>query len=124
MGYSEVAGNGSVHWKVDHEDGAGKIKGKKDKGRPKGDHEVSYDDCIMGRDPCSKGIGKNGEKREKKEDHFDVRLRFGSREEAERALRDARISQSGGDVFVYLTVDATRRAHPDDPPAAEVRVDW
>ena len=114
MGYGEVSGNQSVHWKICHDKGSKKVKvNHNNDSRPIGDDEVNIDKDLHGRDP-------------KQVDHFQVRLRFNSPEEATQAVQagTAKISSEGGSYYVTLSVPAYKRAHPDDPPPADVRIDW
>ena len=120
MGYGEVAGNGSVHWKFDHEDGPGKMKCKKDKKRPKGDHEINYEDVAFGRDPAPGGIGKQ------KKGYFDVRLRFDSKAEADKAFAEAVAQgrEENGHFFVHVDIRAAEPTSDPDKSPAEVKVEW
>jgi hypothetical protein len=123
MGYGEVVGNESVHWTVITEDELGRETGS-----------------VRGRDPIRfESIGsKKGTKRvaaAKKAPaksffstpNFQVRLMYGSKDEAQRAKESAEIVERDGAVFLVLRVPAVRRkkarVEPPTPPA-EVRVDW
>jgi hypothetical protein len=123
MGYGEMAGNGSVHWKFDHEDEKGEMSFRKEKGRPKGRHEMKFDGArVMGRDPAPNGIGKKANKK----GYFDVRLRFASRVDAERELKEAleQGKEDDGYFFVHVDVKAADPTNDPDKAPAEVRVDW
>lgn len=111
MGYGEVAGNGSVHWKFDHQAGSGKMKCKKARNRPKDDHEITYEDVAMGRDPATPG-------------RFAVELRFESRQDAEDAKARAYIEEESGKFILKLSVNAVKRDDPDKDQPAEIRVRW
>ena len=109
MGYGEYSGNASVHWLVVHHNGTA---------RP---------GAIRGRDPISfQDIGVDAG-RGLTPGKFRVRLRFGSRAEADQALSGASVSGGDGNYFVVLEVPAVNRpedkVEPADPPS-EVRVDW
>lgn len=124
MGNGEVVGNQSVHWKIDHEKGTKKPTVNTNRAdRPTGDDEVNADRQVMGRDPVDpKAIGK-GERK----GYFNVRLRFDSPAEANAELQKAArtIKEDGaGHWYVVLDVRAVIRAHADDKPPAEVRIDW
>ena len=119
MGYGEVTGNGSVHWKIDHERGPGKIKDKKDKNRPKKNDpaNVHLGDVVYGRDDVAATM-------------FVVTLRFGSAAAAANALQPAfdaaqkalGASQSGR-YEVTVEVPCGQRPNPDGEPA-DVSVKW
>ncbi len=123
MGNGEVVGNQSVHWKIDHDKGEKKLKVNPNRpDRPTGDDEVNVDKAAMGRDPipvATIGKGKNG--------YFNVRLRFDSidqaRTETEKALRALK-DDGKGNFYLQVDIRALNRAHPDDAPPAEVRIDW
>jgi hypothetical protein len=121
MGYGEVVGNASVHWTVVHEDDFGRETGS-----------------VRGRDPIRfESIGtKRGKRAGVKQapakslfskPSFRVRLRYGSKDEAQRAKVSAEIVERDGAVFLVLSVPAVKRrkerVEPPQPPA-EVRVDW
>jgi hypothetical protein len=123
MGYGEIVGNASVHWTVIHEDELGRETAS-----------------VRGRDPVR--FETIGSKRRNKraaakrsspakslfsKPNFQVRLKYGSREEAQRAKESAEIVEREGAVFLLLNVPAIKRGKDKvDPPSppAEVRVDW
>lgn len=122
MGYGEVIGNASVHWAVVYEDNAGNETGS-----------------ARGRDPKNFGdIGSRPPKRRLSaksapaktflpKPNFRVRLRYATREEAQRAKEAAEVVVIDGSVFLLVNVPAVRRKEEQvDPPTppAEVRVDW
>jgi hypothetical protein len=113
MGYGEVTGNGSVHWRIDHEQGDGDLVFRRHDGRPRRDHEVYWRrHQASGRDP-------------KDSDHFRVRVQFPDADEARAQLRELLDSlPPKGPVEFTIRVPAARKGDPDDPPGAEVRVEW
>jgi hypothetical protein len=122
MGYGEVVGNASVHWTMVHEDERGRETAS-----------------VRGRDPIRfDDIGaKGGKKRVAAKSapaktlfskpSFQVRLMYGSKDDAQRAKVSAEIVERDGAVFLVLRVPAVRRkeerVNPPQPPA-EIRVDW
>ena len=126
MGYGEFVGNESVHWTLAHEDARGtpqKLSPHEgQRSHPKTGHDVHVDDCCRGCDPCAlDDVGK----RKGHAGRYRVRMRFARREDAQAALAAAsRIGQEDGMYVVTLDVPVVRRAHADDPPPPEIRVDW
>lgn len=127
MGYGEVVGNQSVHWRMVHEDEAAARKTlntrPRTSARPRGDDEVNVDGTADGRDPVppqSVGAKKGHQGR------FRVRLRYRSMDEARAAGAWVAENVTAEDGMYVLTVDVPviSRRDAEDPPTAEVRIDW
>lgn len=135
MGFGEVVGNESVHWRQVHEDHApgGPKTRLKDPGKPVTgvenltvvDYEVRGVDTVPFND-----IGHGGPKKGHR-GKFRVRMRFATREAADTAfaaLTKAGPQQQGGLWELVIDVPAVHRQIGDvGPPAkpdAEVRIDW
>jgi hypothetical protein len=104
MGYSEVGGNGSVHWEVAH--------------------SAERSGVIRGRDPVS--LLTVGRKRGLKRGSYKVSLRYDTADAARRALENATIEKRNGKYFVtlYVPLVARTKPHYERNDSAEVRVDW
>lgn len=113
MGYGEVTGNGSVHWRIDHEEGDGDLRFQRHDGRPRRDNEVYWRRRqASGRDP-------------KNTDHFSIRLQFPDADLARTELQQALDSlPKDGPVEITIHVPSAQKGDPDIPPGAEVRVEW
>ena len=126
MGYGQYSGNQSVHWSVTHEDDKGKaVKLAARTGRsahPTKANDVNVDDGVRGRDPVSPvNVGR----RKGHSGHFRVRLRFERMKDArEAAAAMQNVLFEDGMYVLVLDVPVIERAAADDPPPAEVRVDW
>jgi hypothetical protein len=126
MGYGEFVGNESVHWTLAHEDDQGTtmaLTSKQGHGtHPKKGHDVHVERTCRGCDPLPlDNVGR----RKGHVGHYRVRLRFQRQEDATAALAAAqRVVAEDGMYVVVLDVPVVRRAHADDPPPPEVRVDW
>jgi hypothetical protein len=109
MGYGEYTGNQSVHWSVVHHNGTGRP------GAIRGRDPIAFED--IGRD-SARGLAPG---------KFRVRLRYGSFEEASKALASASVTERKGSYFLVFDVPVVNRSEdkvePADPPS-EVRVDW
>src|ERR1044071_8007748 len=104
MGYGEVIGNASVHWAVVYEDNAGNETGSAQGRDPK-----KFGD-IGTRPPQRPLLGKSAPaKTFLPKPNFRVRLRYGSREEAQRAKESAEIVEIDGNSFLLVNVPAVRR---------------
>lgn len=114
MGYGQFVGNGSVHWRVDHEAGRDMDMDASDDA-PTQYHRVHVKRRIQGSDPT-------------RGDAFSVTLRFDSREQAEQAFKDALAGLNGAkdpkNVYVTVQVPALRRPNATAAPDPEVRVRW
>lgn len=122
MGYGEIIGNASVHWAVVYEDNAGT-----ETGSARGRDPKKFAD-IGSRPPKRRLAGKSAPaKTYLPKPNFRVRLRYSSREDAQRAKESAEVVEIDGSFFLLVNVPAVRRKEeqvdPPDPPA-EVRVDW
>jgi hypothetical protein len=122
MGYGEVVGNASVHWAIVYEDGAGNETGSARGRDPKKFGEIGS------RPPKRRSASKNvPAKFFLPKPNFRVRLRYASREDAQRAKESAEVVEIDGSFFLLVNVPAVRRKEeqvdPPNPPA-EVRVDW
>ena len=109
MGEGQFTGNKSVHWSVVHH------------------NNTPRPGAIRGRDPISfENIG-NDSARGLRAGNFRVRLRYGSFEEATKALTSASVQQDGENYFLTFDVPAVNReenkVEPADP-TSEVKVDW
>jgi hypothetical protein len=126
MGFGMYIGNMSVHWAVVHEDGSGRAVQMASKqgqaAHPKRGHDVHVDKGARGIDPVE--IADAG--RDKGHPGcFRVRLRFNRVEEARAAAAAAQgVREEDGMFVLVLDVPVIKRKEADDPPAAEVRVDW
>jgi hypothetical protein len=122
MGYGEVVGNESVHWTVVHEDEIGR-----ETGSVRGRDPIRFDAIGAGRGKKRAAAKRAPAKSLFSKPSFQVRLMFGSKDEAQRAKTAAEIVERDGAVFLVLSVPAVRRkkARVDPPqPPAEIRVDW
>jgi len=115
-------GNQSVHWTVVHEDERGR--------------ETT---SIRARDPIpfediGSRLGKKGLAAKRApakslftKPNFRVRLRYATRDLAQRAKETAEIVERDGSIFLVFSVPAVNRKRekvdPPQPPA-EVRIDW
>jgi hypothetical protein len=123
MGYGEIVGNASVHWTVIHEDELGR-----ETASVRGRDPVRFD--SIGAKRRMKRVAAKGGSPSKSlfsKPNFQVRLKYGSKEEAQRAKESAQIVEREGAVFLVLNVPAIKRSKEKvDPPSppAEVRVDW
>ena len=122
MGYGEWVGNESVHWTVVHEDERGR--------------ETT---SIRARDPIpfediGARLGKKGLAAKRapakslfRKPNFRVRLRYATRDEAQRAKETVEMVERDGSFFLFFSVPAVNRKRekvdPPQPPA-EVRIDW
>jgi hypothetical protein len=126
MGYGEFVGNESVHWTMTHEDEEGTPVAMSSRQghdfHPNTGHDVHVEKMARGCDPCRlDDVGR----RKGHKGRYRVRLRFKRLEDAKAALAAARDVMSEDGVYVIvLDVPVIRRKHADDPPPAEVRVDW
>jgi hypothetical protein len=126
MGYGQFTGNQSVHWSVTHEDDKGLTVGltakAKTAGHPKKGHEVNVDKAASGRDPVSLAdVGK----RKGHRGRYRVRLRFEKAQDAREAAAAAQqVMFEDGMYVLVIDVPIIERDDPNDPPPAEVRVDW
>ena len=122
MGYGEVVGNASVHWIVVHED-----EGGKETASVHGRDPIRFDD-IGSKKGRKRAAAKSAPAKSLfSKPAFQVRLMYGSKDEAQRAKIAAEIVERDGAVFLVLRVPAVRRKEEQvDPPRppAEVRVDW
>ena len=124
MGYGEVSGNQSVHWKMVHEN---PVKVGKSTARAKAqqpnDSPGTLDDEIKGRDPIRYGdIGVKGGHKGK----FRVTLRFDTKAEAVAAATQVArtIKKVDDKFFLVIDVPVINRPNPDVDPPAEVQVEW
>ena len=126
MGYGEWLANESVHWTVVHEDDTGApvpLASRQGRGHhPKAGHDVHVDRTCRGCDPVKlTDVGQ----RKGHAGHYRVTLRFERREEAQQAAaRIQEVQARGGMYEIVLDVPVIARKHPDDAPAAEIRIDW
>ncbi len=122
MGYGEVSGNQSVHWKMVHENPVSRKSAARAKTRQSNDAPGAGDDVIRGRDPIPyEDIGvKGGHK-----GTFRVTLRFDTKTQAvAAALRLGKIKKVNEKYLLVVDVPAIRRPSPDVDPPAEVQVEW
>jgi hypothetical protein len=122
MGYGEIIGNASVHWAIVYEDNAGTETGSAQGRDPKKFTEIGT------KPPKRRSAGKNApSKTFLPKPNFRVRLRYSTREDAQRAKESAEVVEIDGSYFLLVNVPAVRRKEeqvdPPNPPA-EVRVDW
>ena len=123
MGYGEVSGNQSVHWKMVHENPvsrkpAGRAKTRQPTGAPE-----ALNDEIKGRDPIPyEDIGVKGGHKGK----FRVILRFDTKAQAmAAAIQIARTVKRVNEKYLLVVdVPAINRPSPDVDPPAEVQVEW
>jgi hypothetical protein len=126
MGYGEYSGNMSVHWSVTHEDAKGQevklVARQGQASHPKEAHDVHVDKGARGRDPVDPAeVGK----RKGHSGRFRVRLRFERMQDAREVAAAAQnVMFENGMYVLVLDVPVIARAAADDPPPAEVRVDW
>jgi hypothetical protein len=123
-GDTEVGGNGSVYWRARHF-GRGQSKRKlkcKPNGQQHKNDEIDVDnDEALGRDAdtdvtdIGDRLGQRGS--------FLVTLRYPTRADADAAISQAQISESGA-VLVKIKVPAISRSRPNDDPPFEVKVEW
>jgi hypothetical protein len=111
MGSGELTGNQSVHWRIDHQNGNKPKVNQGNPNRPKGDDEVNVDSIVQGRDP-------------KKATHVDVRMRFKDEAEWQTALTGVKQETIDDNWYVTIRVPLLTRKAPDDPPPADVRLEW
>jgi hypothetical protein len=128
MGYGEVGGNQSVHWRIVHEDsdGAPKRLNRHEKdGTPEPD-TIKFGHDVEGHDSIRyEQIGnKQTPFGDPRPQYFRVRLRYQSEAEAEAARQQARVVTVNGTAFLVLDVLAINRKNPKGDPPAEVRIDW
>ncbi len=122
MGYGEVVGNASVHWKVCHEDERGR-----ETTTVRARDPIDFED--IGAKSNKKGVAakRAAAKSLFSKPSFKVRLRYATKDEAQRAKDSAQIVQQGDSYFLLLAVPAVKRkadkVEPAQPPA-EVRIDW
>lgn len=122
MGYGEFVGNASVHWNVCHEDERGR-----ETTQVRARDPIDFED--IGAKSNKKGVAAKRAPAKSlfSKPSFRVRLRYGTRDEAERAKQTAQIVQQGDSYFLLVSVPAVKRkadkVEPAQPPA-EVRVDW
>jgi hypothetical protein len=126
MGLSEYAGNMSVHWRVVHEDDKGQpVKLSAKAGQqttPKKGHDVHVEKGARGRDPV---VVADVGRRKGHSGHFRVRLRFERMQDARQAAAAVQsVMFEDGMYVLVLDVPLIQRADADDPPPAEVRIDW
>jgi hypothetical protein len=126
MGYGEVIGNASVHWTIVHEDDAGApvaLASKRGHGRhPKTGHDVHVNTDCRGCDPLS--LDRVGE-RKGHVGHYRVTLRFERMQDAQAAAAQVqKVASKDGMYELVLDVPVVKRKEPDDPPPAEIRIDW
>lgn len=129
MGYGEVSGNQSVHWRVVHEDPATgeptrlarcMKDGTPDRGKVRLDTEAEGHDAI----PFDRIGTKTSRFGVPNPQSFRVRLRFKDKKEALAAKDAARLVKVDGAYFLVLDVRAIYREDPAQNPPAEVRIDW
>lgn len=124
MGYGEVSGNQSVHWKMVHENPVIRKAAPRAKARRRSsDDQGAIDDIIRGRDPIRfEDIGVKGGHKGK----FRVTLRFDTKAQAiAAALRLApTIKKVNEKYLLVIDVPAINRPSPDVDPPAEVQVEW
>ena len=121
MGYGEVSGNQSVHWKMVHENPVSRKSAARAKTRQLND-AGAVDDVIRGRDPIPfDAIGVKGGHKGK----FRVTLRFDTKAQAvAAALRLGKIEKVNEKYLLVVDVPAINRPSPDVDPPAEVQVEW
>lgn len=122
MGYGEVSGNQSVHWKMVHENPVIRKSAARAKTRQVSDPPRSMNDEIKGRDPIPyEDIGVKGGHKGK----FRVTLRFDTRAQAvAAALRLGKVEKVNEKYLLVVDVPAINRPSPDVDPPAEVQVEW
>ena len=129
MGFGEVIGNQSVHWRVAHEDhgkpGAGRTRLKQANAPVQGVENLTVLDFeAKGADRVPfNNIGQGGGNKQHL-GKFRVELRFTSSEDANAALRAAAVRQQGQAWVITLDVPAINRPAGDvdpvtRPPAGE-----
>ena len=126
MGYGEWVGNQSVHWTIVHEDETGAPVALSSKQghrhHPKAGHDVNVEETCRGCDPMS--LDTVGQ-RKGHVGHYRVTLRYERMAEAQAAAASVqRIEARNGMYELVLDVPVIHRRDPDDPPPAEVRIDW
>jgi hypothetical protein len=126
MGHGEYVGNMSVHWNIVHEDEKGeavKLSARAgERTSPQKGHDVHVENGVRGKDPVAVAdVGR----RKGHSGHFRVRLRFERMPDARQVAAAAQnVMFEDGMYVVVLDVPVIQRADADDPPPAEVRVDW
>lgn len=132
MGYGELVGNRSVHWRVRHEDAKGDKKPIKhqssqaERGKAMMDDgdtvSIVHDECC-GRDTINPtDIGK----KHGHEGQFLVTLRYRTMAEASAAGNwvAKNVRPGAGGYYLTVTVPAIVRDNPDENLPAEIRIDW
>ncbi len=129
MGYGEVSGNQSVHWRVVHEDPATGAPtpiarclkdGVPDRGKVRLGDEAQGHDAI----PYEKIGTKKSRFGRPNPQYFRVQLRYKNRKVAMAARDAAQLVKMDGAFFLVLDVRAIHREDPAQDPPAEVRIDW
>jgi hypothetical protein len=123
MGYGEVSGNQSVHWKMVHENPVSRKPTPRAKTRRRSQVPGALDDEIKGRDPIPfDDIGVKGGHKGK----FRVTLRFDTKAQAiGAAIRLAQTVKRVNEKYLLVVdVPAINRPSPDVDPPAEVQVEW
>jgi hypothetical protein len=124
MGYGEVGGNQSVHWKMVHENTLKPTRSPKGRGKQAelfADNDERNHDQIRGRDPIAyEDIGRKGGHQGK----FRVILRFDSLKEAREAGVGEKVVKQGRFYFLIVDVPARFRYDPEANQPFEVRVRW
>jgi hypothetical protein len=123
MGYGEVSGNQSVHWKMVHENPVSRKPAARAKTRRRSQAPGPVDDEIKGRDPIPfDDIGVRGGHKGK----FRVTLRFDTKAQAiAAAIRLAQTVKRVNEKYLLVVdVPAINRPSPDVNPPAEVQVEW
>lgn len=126
MGDGEFSGNGSVHWQITHDDDGGNARPLTAR-QGQSNHPTTADDINVasrarGRDAVTlANVGRRKGHRGK----FRVRLRFENIQDAKNAAAAAQsVMFENGMYVLVLDVPVIERATADDPPPAEVKVDW
>ena len=110
MGYGEFGGNGSVHWRVDHENNDGVEDPEKDGSKKV---RVKGKDPIPSADIGTKYGGPSG--------HFRLDVIYGSSADAQAALNSMVVQ--GANLVLYVKANtAAVPANQLAPP--QIRVRW
>ncbi|MGH9254836.1 MAG: hypothetical protein ACRD3C_09730 [Vicinamibacterales bacterium] len=128
MGYGEVGGNGSVHWRIEHHNGTPPF-GKKPINPGPGGSQPGNDQVTT---PGGDAKGKDGielanlGKRIGHQGYFLVTLRYDSLDDAKNAGAwvEQNVKPGAGGFFLTVLVPANDRSSPTDDLPYEIRIDW